>query len=110
MVCDRYFFSTIAYGSDTSEDAEWLLTVNGKIILPDIVFLLRITPRVGVERIHANRHGIRLFEKEEILKKVATNYEMLANRFPNITCVIDGEQQKNQITLAIQEKTKELFL
>lgn len=110
VVCDRYFFSTIAYGADTTENAEWLLKVNEKVVLPDAVFLLRVAPRIGIERIHENRHGIRLFEKEEILKKVAENYDVLARQFPDITITIDGEQSKDQIASAIQQKVKQLFI
>ncbi len=109
VVCDRYFFSTIAYGANSSEDAQWLLTLNEKVLLPDSVFLLRISPQGGVARIHGNRHGIRLFEKEEILKRVAGNYDTVIQQFPDITHVVNGEQSKEQVANEIQERIRQIY-
>ena len=48
-------------------------------------------------------------EKEETLKRVAANYEMLANHFPDITNIVEGEQEKNLITTIIQERAEKLL-
>lgn len=102
VISDRYFFSTLAYGAATMGETDWLLRINDKIILPDIVFLLKISAKTGIERIHANRHGIKLFEKEKIVEKVARNYKQLAKQFRNITVIVDGEQTIEKVAKEIQ--------
>lgn len=89
VVCDRYFFSTIAYGS-LGSDKEWLLGLNKNFLLPDITFLLKVSPQICVERIQRSRYGIGLFEQEDTLSKVWENFNKLAGDFEN-THVINGE-------------------
>ena len=110
VICDRYFFSTVAYGGATGGNKEWLLQMQENIISPDITFLLRISARVGIERIHANRHGIKLFDKEDLLKKVAENYDSLAQQFKDTTVILDGEQPEKQIAAKVQRIIQERFL
>lgn len=110
VICDRYFLSTAAYGGATSDDVQWLLTVNDKIILPDRIFLLRISAKTGVERIQANRHEVKLFEKEKLLESVAKNYDVLASQFSNITTVLDGELPTETIAPEIQRVVKQHLL
>src|SRR3989338_7618424 len=42
VICDRYFFSTVAYGAVTTGELDWLINVNSKILLPDVIFLLKV--------------------------------------------------------------------
>lgn len=89
VVCDRYFFSTIAFGS-LNIDRKWLLEMNRHIMLPDLTILLKVSPKICVERIRANRFDFELFEKVEELTKVWRTYEWLTKKFKN-TVVINGE-------------------
>ena len=110
VVCDRYFLSTVAYGGATTNDnMEWLLVMNEKVILPDLTFLLKISSSTGIARIHANRHGIKLFDKEEILQKVAENYDVLAERFSDTIVVIDGEQSIEKITKDVIQALDKIY-
>lgn len=100
VICDRYFLSTAAYG----EDMEWLLELNKKILLPDIVLLLNISPKESIKRIHSNRTGgVHLFEKEEILSRVENNYKILSERFSDLVVEIDAERTPQEIALDIQK-------
>lgn len=91
MVCDRYFFSSFAYGMVDIRDKEWIFKINQNFLLPDITFFLKVSPKVCIERIHSTRHQINLFEQEKILKKVQENYKKIAKRFKNMY-VVDGEK------------------
>ena len=110
VICDRYFFSTAAYGAVTTEEMQWLLNVNNKVLLPDILFLLTVPARIGLERIHASRHSVNLFDKEEFLEKVGKNYEKLAKQFNDISIVIDGEQPVEKIAQDIQKVVRQRLL
>jgi len=84
VVCDRYMFSTIAFGSFQIEDRDWLIALNSKFLLPDLTFFLRVSPKICIERIQVSRYEVDLFEKLEGLTKVWDNYERLSGEFENI--------------------------
>ena len=97
VICDRYLFSTIAYGDRDINDMAWLLNIQKKFLLPDITFFLKVSPKVCIERINKERFEVTLFEKEEVLKKVWENYEKLVKKFKNIN-IINGERPVDRIT------------
>lgn len=108
VISDRYFFSTIAFGSADIQDKPWLLSVNDKALVPDIVLLLKVSPRTCIKRIHASRHSIELFEKEKVLTKVWETYAWLAKKY-HYTKVIDGEQSVEKVTQDIQSIIEKRF-
>lgn len=101
VISDRYFYSTIAYGSLDLE-TDWLLKINECFLKPDIVFLLKVRPAVCLEQIDRNRGECEFFERKEKLEKVWLNYENLSRRFPNIQ-VIDGEERIEEIANQIKK-------
>lgn len=103
VVCDRYFFSTIAYGAFNISDWQWLKEINNHFLLPDISFFLKVDPKIAIERIKKNRFEVELFEKEEMLGKVSHGYERLAKEFENIN-VINGEKTVEEVFDEIIEK------
>lgn len=96
VVCDRYFFSTIAYGSLDIKDRDWLLSLNKNFLLPDITILLKVSAKVCVERIYKNRYGVALFEKEELLTRVWDSFDKLSTEFENVN-VVNGERSVDAI-------------
>ena len=102
IICDRYFFSSIAYGSLEIKDKDWLVNLNKNFLLPDIAFFLRVSPKICIERISKARHGFTLYEKEETLEKVWKNFENLAQEFENIF-ILNGEQPVDKIDEEIRE-------
>lgn len=104
VICDRYFMSTVAFGSLDLEK-EWLLELNRKFIYPDLVFLLKVPPKLCVERMQSSRFEVELFEKEEKLKRVWSAYEFLNKKFSNVY-VLDGTQSRAQIAGEVFEIVK----
>ncbi|KPJ56581.1 hypothetical protein AMJ49_04510 [Parcubacteria bacterium DG_74_2] len=96
VVCDRYFFSTIAYGALEIKDWDWLIEINKQFLLPDLTFLLKVSPKICLGRIKKNRFSIELFEREKVLEKVWQNYEKLSKEFENIH-IINGEQSPEKV-------------
>ncbi len=91
VVCTRYFLSTLAYGNLDIKDENWLMEINKKFILPDVTFLLKVSPKICIRRIKKERFHKELFEKEEKLKKVYKNYLKFAKKSKNIH-IINGEK------------------
>lgn len=103
VISDRYFFSTIAYGATEIKDWEWLLKINQRFLLPDIIFFLKVSPKVCIARIQKRSpFEITLFEKERILEKVFKNYQKLAKEFPNVY-IIPGERSIKEISKEINK-------
>lgn len=96
VICDRYFFSSFAYGTAEGLDLEWLININDSFLMPDITFLLKVSPEICVQRIADRGRKITLFEKKEKLEKVWQVYKTLPERFENIY-IIDGEKSIEQV-------------
>ena len=95
VISDRYFYSTIAYGS-LGLDTNWLIEVNKPFLSPDVIFLLKVRPQVCMERIDKNRDKREFFEENEKLQKVWQTYEILSQKFSNIK-IIDGEKSIKEV-------------
>lgn len=102
VISDRYFYSTIAYGS-LNLDVEWLIKLNEQFLIPNIVFLLKVRPEICLQRIDVNRGKREFFEEKEKLKKVWQTYEILGWRFSNIK-VIDGEKSIEEVFEEVKSK------
>jgi len=96
IICVRYLLSTLSYGELDIKDEKWLMEINKKFILPDITFLLKVSPKICIQRIKKERFHKELFEKEDKLKKVFKNYLKFAKRFKNIY-IINGEKSIKEV-------------
>lgn len=106
VISDRYFFSSFAYGKASNISLDWLIKINKNFILPDLTFILKVSPEVCLERIekrlqptlHPSTHPPSLkrkrtlFEEKEKLAKVWEAYKILPKRFENVR-VIEGEKK-----------------
>lgn len=101
VISDRYLYSSIAFGSHSDKEFEWLSELYEDFLTPDIIFLLKVPPAECIKRIEGRGSEKELFEKEETLTRVWKNYEKLAKEYPFIH-VIDGMQ-------SIEAIEKEIF-
>ena len=81
VVCDRYMFSTIAYGTANEVSKEYLVREQEDFLKPDLTILLEVSPRICVERIKKRGDDITIFEKEGKLKNIWEIYEKLADEY-----------------------------
>jgi len=95
VISDRYFYSTVVYGS-LNLDVEWLIKLNEQFLIPDVVFLLKVRPEICLQRIDENRDKREFFEESDKLKRVWQTYEILSQRFSNIK-VIDAEKSIEEV-------------
>ncbi len=107
VVGDRYFLSSLAYGA-VDCDMDWLAEVNARFLAPDLTIYLDVPPQVCARRIAANGKSIELFEKVDILRKVAHNYQkaIAAAKERMEIAVIDGNRDKEAVFEDILSKLK----
>lgn len=91
VICDRYFFSSFAYGAAEGLDFEWLVNLNDEFLLPDLTIILNASPEICVERIKSRGRKTTLFEEKEKLEKVWQIYQKFPERFENVM-ILDGER------------------
>jgi len=102
LISDRFLWSTIAFGS-VDLDRRWLLGLHRYCLLPDLSFFLRISPKVSISRIKADRFDVELFEEEKKMWKVWDTYEWLVKRYPEQIVETDAEQPAEKVAKCILE-------
>ncbi|MDR3316896.1 MAG: dTMP kinase [Puniceicoccales bacterium] len=96
VLCDRYFDSTVAYQSGAraiSEDT--VKTLNAFVAgccVPDLTFLLDLSPEEGLRRIYGRCNTLDRLEREssEFFQKVRHSYLRIAREEPRRVHVIDA--------------------
>ena len=93
VVCSRYIFSTLAFGSADGLDFDELRKMNQDFLLPDITIFLNVSPEECIKRIEARGEQKELFEKLDQLKKVDGYYQKMPGLFKNFY-VVNGALEK----------------
>ena len=71
IILDRYYYSTISYQGARGIGTERIRKINEQFApQADLVFILDIEPRAGLDRIKDRKNKERLFEREDYLVKV----------------------------------------
>lgn len=109
VVSDRYFFSTFAYGTASGLDLDWLISINNEFLLPDLSFILKVSPEVCIQRIEKRGEETKLFEKKEKLAKVWQIYQTLPSRFENVY-MIDGEKMIKEVFSRVENLVRSQIL
>ena len=113
VICDRNFFSTIAYGYSSDVDIKIIIRWHrkaiqkGLIVVPDVIFLIDLPPEVAMERLRAKGKQLELFETEKRLQRVADGYGIAISIFFEIKVIrINGHQSVQSVLTEILEKGK----
>lgn len=101
VICDRYMFSTLAYGFAAGVDTHWLFNVNREFRQPDLTIFIDISPDISLSRIAKGREKRELFEKRESLGKVRKAYLNLAKRFR--FKIVNGENGVDETSKEVQQ-------
>lgn len=100
VVCDRYKYSTIAYGVASGVDKDYLVKEQEDFLEPDLTIFLRVKPKICVQRIKERGDNITIFEKEEKLRKIEKVYDKLIEEYDME--VINGELSLEKVSRRVQ--------
>lgn len=101
VILDRYYYSTIAYQGAKGIDQKRIKRMNEAFaVKPDLVFILDVDPREGLERIENRKKKDRLFEQEDYLIRVRKIFKSFKRK--NIIH-IDGQKPKQEISKKIEK-------
>jgi dTMP kinase len=114
VVSDRYVDSSLAYQGiardlglqEVQEINEWAT----RGLVPDLVFYLRVDPKVGLERVGDSPDRIEQ-ENPDFHDRVASAYLQLAGRYPERFVVLDAGGSRDEIHAEIvrmfEERTRD---
>lgn len=114
VVCDRYYYSSIAYqGVDGS--LEWVADMNlncPSIMKPDICIFIDLDPEKCLEHIRAGRSHFEIYEENaavisETRRRYGIVFDMLAGR-DNIV-IVDGARSREEVFADIRAAVKKLL-
>ncbi len=109
VICDRYFYSTLAY---QLEEKEWQ-NYSSQFIKPDIVFILDLPVTVAIGRIKQKYEKTKekksCFEKSVLLNKVRKKFLMLPNFLNHPIKIIDSNRSEKEIFKDIEKEIKLLI-
>ncbi len=97
VITDRYFWSTIAYGS-LGVDKDALIELNKNFIAPDLTILLNVDPKECLKRKDLSREKKEFFERLEKQEKISQTYQWLKSNFKNNIFVLSGNGKENAIS------------
>ncbi|UCC41865.1 MAG: dTMP kinase [Candidatus Aminicenantes bacterium] len=101
VILDRYYYSTIAYQGAKGIDKEMIRKANEEFVVkPDLVFVLDIDAKRGLERIQDRKNKDKLFEREDYLVKVRKIFRNFKGE--NIVH-IDALKPRDEISEEIEE-------
>ena len=81
LLCDRYFFSTLAYQGSDARALSFAQELNQPFPLPEILFYLDIPVEESLKRINERGETRQLDENLERLKELKKNYEKILTLF-----------------------------
>ena len=114
VVCDRYYYSSIAYqGVDGS--LEWVADMNlncPSIMKPDICIFIDLDPEKCLEHIRAGRSHFEIYEENaavisETRRRYGIVFDMLAGR-DNIV-IVDGARSREEVFADIRAAVEKLL-
>ncbi len=109
IVCDRYYFSTMAYQGARGIDPDYIREINEAVApVPDIVFLLELAPEEALKRIRYGRKQVpNSFEGLDYLRKVDSIFRLLKDPF--IVRLDASQSQERLVDEAIRRMSSPPF-
>ncbi len=107
VLCDRYYYSTIAFQGAQGLTMEELINKNKLFRKPDLAFILDAEPTITLERIK-NRKKEK-FERLNFMKKVRKNFLKLQKLLDDNIRVIDASKPLSKVFEDVKKEVDKLL-
>ena len=88
VLCDRYYYSTIAYQHAQGVPLRKAVDANKSFPKPDLAIILTLPPEVALQRI-AGERGAEKFEQKGFMEKLKQNFLSLKEHLPDRILQVD---------------------
>ena len=95
VICERYYYSTIAFQGAQGLDIKGIIAENKKFTKPDIAFILDVEPSIALERIKSREKE--KFEQLSFMKKIRENFLRLPQLLDDNIKIIDSSKVLNEV-------------
>ena len=95
VICDRYYYSTIAFQATQGLDIKMLIELNKSFLKPDIALILDVNPEIALERIKTRKKE--KFEQLEFMKKLRKRFLEMPKLLNDNIKVIDASKSKEEV-------------
>lgn len=109
VICDRYYYSTIAFQHTQGIDVEKIVFDNMSFRTPDIAFILDLPADVALERIGERGKDKEKFEQLEFMKELRQNFLNLKEELDDNITIIDASKSKDEVFEQIKEEIRKLI-
>ncbi len=107
VLCDRYYYSTIAFQGAQGLDMKRLIDKNKKFKKPDIAFILDAEPSLALKRIESRTKE--KFEQLEFMKRIRNNFLKLPKLLKDNIKIIDSNKSLNDVFERVRKKVDEML-
>ena len=111
VVCDRYRLSSYAYQGLTT-GLDWVKALNSKAMPPDLTIFIDVPPETSQARISHRGDYVELYETDERLRPVYSNYLSLIEEMRATgerVSVVNGTGTKEQVAAAVFAATESVL-
>lgn len=107
VLCDRYYYSTIAFQGAQGLNIRDMIEKNKQFRKPDIAFILDVEPSLALERIEYRQKE--KFEQLEFMKKIRQNFLKLPKLVNDNLKIIDASKPLKRVFEDIKNKVDEIL-
>lgn len=109
VVCDRYYYSTIAFQHTQGIDVEEVIFQNMTFRTPDIAFILDLAAETAVQRIHKRGLQKEKFEELSFMKELRQNFLNLKKELSDNIKIIDASKPEDAVFNQIKKEIDKLL-
>jgi len=107
VICDRYYYSTIAFQATQGLDMKMLIEINKDFLKPDIAFIMDVNPEIALERIKERKKE--KFEQLKFMNKLRGKYLELPRFIKDNIVIVDASKTPEQIFEDIKKEIDKLI-
>ena len=107
VLCDRYYYSTIAFQGAQGLDIQELIEKNKNFRKPDVAFILDVEPELALKRIEYREKE--KFEKLEFMKKIRANFLKLPELLEDNIKIMDSNKTLNKVFEGVRKEADKIL-
>ena len=107
VLCDRYYYSTIAFQGAQGIGIKEVIGSNKKFRKPDIAFILDVKPSLALERIRYRQKE--KFEQLEFMVKIRENFLKIPELIKDNIKIMDSSKSLNEVFSDIKTETNKIL-
>jgi len=107
VICDRYYYSTIAFQATQGLDIKMLIEINKEFLKPDIAFIMDIKPETALERIKSREKE--KFENIKFMNKLREKFLEMPELLNDNIKIIDASRDADGVFEDIRKEVDRLL-